>query len=129
MALLFVKVDSVASLRAVRKHKLPDPSHAAVFAELAGADGIVCHIREDRLHIRDRDFYVLKEVVKSRLNLQIAPADDLVECALEVKPWMVTLMPFTQDEKVISKGIDTKEDGGLCSDTTSRLKEAEIEVA
>jgi pyridoxine 5-phosphate synthase len=129
MALLFVKVDAVASLRAARKHKLPDPCHAAVLAELAGADGIACHLREDRLHIRDRDFYILKEVVKSRLNLQIAPDDDLVERGLEVKPRMVTLMPFTQDETVISKGIDTKADGELCTDVTSRLKEAEMAVA
>ena len=129
MALLFVKVDAVASLRASRKHKLPDPCHAAVLAELAGADGITCHLREDRLHIRDRDFYVLKEVVKNRLNLQIAPDDDLLESALEVKPRIVTLMPFSQDEPVISKAIDTKADAELYFDTSLRLQEAEMAVA
>ena len=104
MPLISIKVDLVASLRYRKYIKEPDPAHAAVLAELAGADGINCYLREDRRHIRDRDFYILKETVKSRLTVQIAPDSELIERALEVKPYMVTLMPFLSgtsvDEKV-----------------------------
>ncbi|MEW5925250.1 MAG: pyridoxine 5'-phosphate synthase, partial [Candidatus Zixiibacteriota bacterium] len=93
-------------VRNVKKAKEPAPSQAAVLAELAGADSITCHLREDRLYIRDRDFYILKEVVQTGLTLQIAPEEELLERALEVKPEIVTLMPYSRDESVPDTGID-----------------------
>jgi len=101
-----IKIDYAASLRNLRGIKEPDPSHPAILAEIAGADGISCHLREDRLHIRDRDIYILKEVSKTKFNLQIAPLDDLIERALEVKPSLVTLMPFETEFAYTEKGID-----------------------
>lgn len=106
MSSLSVKVDYVAAVRNVKKAKEPAPSQAAVLAELAGADGITCHLREDRLYIRDRDFYILKEVVHTGLTLQIAPEEELLDRALEVKPQIVTLMPYSRDESVPDSGID-----------------------
>lgn len=103
MALISIKVDLVASLRYRNYIKEPDPAHAAVLAELAGADGINCYLREDRQHIRDRDFYILKETVKSKLTVQIAPDSELIERAIEVKPYLVTLMPFLSGTSVIDK--------------------------
>lgn len=128
MPLIYIKVDCVASLRNIRQLKEPDPSHAAVLAELAGADGICCHLREDRVHIRDRDLYILKEVVKTGLTLQIAPAEDLVERALEVKPPMVTLVPFATEEPTALKGVDLRNDDGRYSETAATLKENGIRV-
>ncbi len=104
MPLISIKVDLVASLRYRKYIKEPDPAHAAVLAELAGADGINCYLREDRQHVRDRDLYILKETVKSKLTLQIAPDSELVERAIEVKPYQVTLMPFLSGTSVIDKG-------------------------
>jgi len=103
MPLISIKIDPVALLRYRKYIKEPDPTHAAVLAELAGADGINCHLREDRRHIRDRDLYILKETVKSKLTLQIAPDSELVERAVEVKPHTVTLKPFLSGTSVIEK--------------------------
>jgi len=128
MPFLSVKVDSVAAVRNVRKLKEPTPSQAAVLAELSGADGITCHLREDRLYIRDRDFYILKEVAGSRLTLQIAPDDELLERALEVKPWMVTLMPFAGSDAVFEKGITFEKERDRYADAASSLHEAGIIV-
>jgi len=92
MALLSVNLDQVAALREVRKLKEPDPAQAVVLAELAGADGIVVQLRQDRKYIRDRDLYVLREVVKTRLTVEMAPVDENIDKALEIRPWMVTLV-------------------------------------
>lgn len=121
MPLISIKVDLVASLRYRTYIKEPDPAHAAVLAELAGADGINCYLREDRQHIRDRDFYILKETVKSKLTVQIAPDSELIERAVEVKPYMVTLMPFLSGTSVLDKG-------DLFASTAETLREAGINV-
>jgi len=128
MSLLSVKVDYIAAVRNAIKSKEATPSQAAVLAELAGADAITCHLREDRQFIRDRDFYILKEVVKGGLNLQIAPDDDLLERAREVKPRMVTLMPFTDDNTVLSQGIDFEKNGDRYANAAGLLIEAGIRV-
>ncbi len=128
MALLSIKVDNIAALREMRRFREPDPSQAAVLAELAGADGITCHLREDRRFIRDRDVYILKEMVKTKLTLQMAPADDLVERAVEVKPFMVTLMPFVGDETVIKNGIDLTNNKDLYTEVAATIKASGISV-
>ena len=91
MPLISIKVDLIASLRYRKYIKEPDPAHGAVLAELAGADGINCYLREDRQHVRDRDLYILKETVKSKLTVQIAPDSELIDRAIEVQPFMVSV--------------------------------------
>jgi pyridoxine 5-phosphate synthase len=106
MARLGVNVDHVATLREARKGKLPDPVAAAVITEMAGADGIVCHLREDRRHIKDKDLYLLKEVVKNHLNMEMAATDEMVKIATEVVPDMVTLVPERREELTTEGGLD-----------------------
>lgn len=115
-------------LRQLRRLKEPDPGHAAVLAEIAGADGVVCRLREDRLFIRDRDIYILKEVVKSKLTVQVAPGEDLIDRVIEVKPWMVTLMPFITEDPDEINGVDTSSNKSLYADTAALLKEKGINV-
>jgi pyridoxine 5-phosphate synthase len=106
MVRLGVHVDHVATLREARKGKLPDPVAAAVLAEMAGAHGIVCHLREDRRHIKDKDLYLLKEMVKNHLNMEMAPTDEMVKIATEVVPDMVTLVPERREELTTEGGLD-----------------------
>lgn len=106
MALLSVNLDQVAALREVRRFKEPDPAQAAVLAELAGADGIAIQLRRDRKYIRDRDLYILKEVVKTKLILEIPPTEEIIAKALEVKPWMVTFVADHADSNTPVSGID-----------------------
>ncbi len=106
MVRLGVNVDHVATLREARKGKLPDPVAAAVMAEMAGAHGIVCHLREDRRHIKDKDLYLLKEMVKTHLNMEMAPTDEMVKIATEVVPDMVTLVPERREEVTTEGGLD-----------------------
>jgi pyridoxine 5-phosphate synthase len=128
MSLLSIKVDQFASLRQLRKTKEPDPAQAAVFAELAGADGITCHLREDRRHIRDRDIYILKEIVKSKLTIQVTPDEEIISRVIEVKPWMVTLMPGIEELRNSVRGINLADDNDLYADTVSRLHDEGINV-
>ncbi len=128
MSLLSIKVDYIAGMRELKHLREPDPAQAAVLAELAGADGISCHLRQDRKHIRDRDLYILKEMVKTKLTLQIEPSEDLIDRALEVKPWMVTLMPFANDDIIVHKGIDFENNRDLYLETAATLKNGGINV-
>ncbi|MCX6826405.1 MAG: pyridoxine 5'-phosphate synthase [candidate division Zixibacteria bacterium] len=129
MSLISIKVDCIAALREIKHLKEPDPSQAAVIAELAGADGIGCHLREDRRYIRDRDLYLLKEMVKTKLNLQIAPVEDLIARALEVKPWMATLMPLAAEDVIIRQGVDWGNNSDLYFETAATLKGSGISVS
>jgi pyridoxine 5-phosphate synthase len=106
MVRLGVNVDHIATLREARRGKVPDPVAAAVLAEMAGAHGIVCHLREDRRHIKDKDLYLLKEVVKTHLNMEMAPTDEMVKIATEVVPDMVTLVPERREELTTEGGLD-----------------------
>ncbi|MFQ5865549.1 MAG: pyridoxine 5'-phosphate synthase [bacterium] len=106
MVRLGVNVDHVATLREARRGKVPDPIAAAIAAEMAGADGIVCHLREDRRHIKDKDLYLLKEVVKTHLNLEMAATDEMIKRATEVLPDMVTLVPERREEVTTEGGLD-----------------------
>jgi pyridoxine 5-phosphate synthase len=105
MARLGINVDHVATLRQARGGKDPDPITAAVLAEVAGADGIVVHLREDRRHIQDHDLKVLRQVVRTKLDLEMAPTDEMVKVALSVRPHLVTLVPEKREEKTTEGGL------------------------
>lgn len=106
MARLGVNIDHVATLREARKAKEPDPVAAAVLAELAGADGIVIHLREDRRHIQDRDLRVLRETIRTKLDLEMAATEEMARIALEIKPEMVTLVPERRQELTTEGGLN-----------------------
>jgi pyridoxine 5-phosphate synthase len=106
MKRLSINVDHVATLRQARKGKEPDPVFAAVLAELAGADGIIVHLREDRRHIQDRDLEELKKIVKTKLNLEMANAQEIIRTALLIKPDMVTLVPERREELTTEGGLE-----------------------
>jgi pyridoxine 5-phosphate synthase len=103
---LCINIDHIATLRQARREEEPDPVLAAGICELAGADGIVCHLREDRRHIIDRDVRLLKETVKTKLDLEMAATDEMVKIACEIKPYMVTLVPEKRQELTTEGGLD-----------------------
>jgi pyridoxine 5-phosphate synthase len=106
VAKLGVNVDHIATLRQARGGREPDPVAAAAICELAGADGITIHLREDRRHIQDRDVDVLRETVQTRLNLEMAATDEMVAIARKVLPDMVTLVPEKRQELTTEGGLD-----------------------
>ncbi|MBF0226539.1 MAG: pyridoxine 5'-phosphate synthase [Desulfobacterales bacterium] len=106
MAGLAVNVDHIATLREARKTSYPDPISAAILAELAGAHGIVVHLREDRRHIKERDVSILRKVVQTKLILEMASNPEMVEVALEIKPDVVTLVPEKREELTTEGGLD-----------------------
>ncbi|MDH4301109.1 MAG: pyridoxine 5'-phosphate synthase [Nitrospira sp.] len=106
MARLGVNVDHVATLRQARGGTDPDPLAAAVLVELAGADGIVVHLREDRRHIQDRDLRFLREMTRTKLDLEMAADGEMVKIALNIKPDLVTLVPEKRQELTTEGGLD-----------------------
>lgn len=108
MARLGVNIDHVATIRQARGGVEPDPVAAAAIAELAGADGITIHLREDRRHIQDRDLRLLRQTVKTRLNLEMAATDEMIGIALSVKPDMCTLVPEKRQELTTEGGLDVR---------------------
>ncbi len=129
MALLAVNVDHVATVRQARGIDEPDPVLAAGMAELAGAEGIICHLREDRRHINERDLRILRQVVKTKLNMEMAAVDEMVEIALEVKPDLVTLVPEKREELTTEGGLDVKGRPDLYNRVVERLRPAGIFVS
>lgn len=103
---LHVNVDHVATLRQARGTTYPDPVWAATLVELAGADGITVHLREDRRHIQDRDVRLLRQTVRGALNLEMAATDEMVRIAREVKPDIVSLVPEKRQERTTEGGLD-----------------------
>ena len=103
---LNVNVDHVATLREARRGDEPDPVAAAAAAELAGARGIVVHLREDRRHIKERDLLLLRKTVKTRLNMEMALTDEMIAIAAEIGPDMVTLVPEKREEITTEGGLD-----------------------
>ncbi len=106
MARLGVNIDHVATLRQARGGTDPDPLAAAVLVELAGADGLVVHLREDRRHIQDKDLQLLREVVRTKLDLEMAADEVMAKIALSVKPDLVTLVPEKRQELTTEGGLD-----------------------
>ena len=103
---LMINIDHVATLRQARGSYYPDPVYAAGIAEMAGASGIIVHLREDRRHINDRDVRILRQVVRTKLNLEMAATAEMVAIAQEILPDMVTLVPEKREELTTEGGLD-----------------------
>jgi len=129
MAKLCVNVDHVATVRQARKINEPDPVAAAVLAELAGAAGITCHLREDRRHIQDSDVWRLKEVVKTRLNLEMAPVEEMFAIAKKVRPHMVMFVPERRQEITTEGGLDVASNIERFRTATRQMQEAGMLVS
>lgn len=109
MTTLGVNIDHIATIRQARGGHDPDPLQAAVLAELAGALGITAHLREDRRHIQDRDIYLLKQLVSTHLNMEMAPTPEMIKIAVDVLPFMVTLVPEQREEQTTEGGLAVRE--------------------
>lgn len=129
MLTLGVNIDHIATIRQARRTIEPDPLAAAVLAELGGADGITVHLREDRRHIQERDVRILRETVRTHLNLEMAPTEEMVAIALAIKPDYVTLVPEKREEVTTEGGIDIVSNLSRFSDVVARLQNAEIPVS
>ena len=129
MPRLGVNIDHVATIRQARRTIEPDPVWAASLAELAGADGITIHLREDRRHILDRDLRVLRQTVQVKLNLEMAADDEITSIALDVHPDQATLVPERREEITTEGGLDVIANRERVRTCTERLKEAGIEVS
>ncbi|MBU1566769.1 MAG: pyridoxine 5'-phosphate synthase, partial [Proteobacteria bacterium] len=106
MTKLAINVDHVATIRQARGIIEPDPVYAAAICELAGASGIVIHLREDRRHIQDRDVYLLRQTIKTKLNLEMGANKDIIKIALDIKPDLITLVPEKRQELTTEGGLD-----------------------
>ncbi len=126
---LGVNVDHVATLRQARGTDYPDPVDAARIAENAGADQITVHLREDRRHIVDRDVHLLRKVVQTRLNLEMAATDEMVGIALEIRPDMVTLVPERREERTTEGGLDVVAGAEALRQRIARLSDAGLVVS
>jgi pyridoxine 5-phosphate synthase len=129
MPRLSVNVDHVATVRQARGGKNPDPVTAALLAELAGADGIIVHLREDRRHIQDRDVEILRRAVKTKLNLEMANTEEIVRIALRVKPDMVCMVPERRQELTTEGGLNVTAQQKALKQNIARLKKAGIRVS
>ena len=127
--LLGVNIDHIATLRQARGTRYPDPVQAALVAEQAGADGITAHLREDRRHIQDRDIFLLKDLLQTRLNLEMAVSDEMIDIALKVKPYACCLVPEKRAELTTEGGLDIAGNLNSMEWDCDTLKEAGIEVS
>ncbi len=126
---LGVNIDHIATLRNARGTKYPDPVHAAEIAERAGADGITIHLREDRRHIKDRDVRILRETLQTRMNLEMAVTDEMVNIALETKPEYVCLVPEKREELTTEGGLNVSGQLEKVKAATQTLTAAGIKVS
>jgi len=126
---LGVNVDHVSTLRQSRRTTYPDPVLAAMLAELAGADQITIHLREDRRHIQERDLAVLRKTVQTRLNLEMAATQEMVKIAFETKPDTCTLVPERREELTTEGGLDVAANRDALRKVVKTLKDAEIKVS
>lgn len=129
MPRLGVNIDHVATLRQARGGREPDPVWAAVEAELAGAEGITVHLREDRRHIQDRDLRILRETVSTRLNLELSVDPAIVAIALEVRPDQVTFVPERRAELTTEGGLDVIGQRARVAEAVARCRDAGLEVS
>lgn len=106
LILLGVNIDHIATLRQARGTMYPEPVQAALIAEQAGADGITAHLREDRRHIQDRDIFLLKDMIHTRLNMEMAVTDEMIGIARQVKPYACCLVPEKREELTTEGGLD-----------------------
>ena len=126
---LCVNIDHFATLREARGGLEPDPVTAAQICELHGAEGIVCHLREDRRHINDRDLRLLRETVKTKLDLEMAITDEIMQIAIETLPDLVTFVPEKRKELTTESGLDVLADGEKIAHAVRIMHENDIEVS
>lgn len=126
---LFVNVDHVATLRQARRGNVPDPVSAASIAEMAGADGIIVHLREDRRHIQDRDLTLLRETVKTELHLEMAAVDEMIRVAQAIKPEYCVLVPEKREELTTEGGLDIARNAKSVESVVKRLKGDGLKVS
>jgi len=129
MPRLHVNIDHVATLRQARLSSEPDPVLVAGMAELAGANGITVHLREDRRHIQDRDVHILRQTVKSLLNLEMAATPEMVAIALEIKPDQVCIVPEKREELTTEGGLDVEAAKNILADAIPKLQKAGVEIS
>ena len=126
---LGVNIDHVATIRQARRTRYPDPVYAALMAEQAGADSITLHLREDRRHIQDRDLRAMRDVLQTRMNLEMAVTDEMIAIATEVCPRDVCLVPERREELTTEGGLDVVSQLGRVRDAVARLTEAGMRVS
>ena len=126
---LAINIDHIATLRNSRGGKEPDPVEAARICEAAGAEGIVCHLREDRRHIKDEDVRALRRIVTTKLDLEMAAVDDVIRVALEVLPELATFVPERRQELTTEGGLDVRADRRHLEDVIRTFHENKIEVS
>lgn len=124
-----LNVDHFATVRNSRGGNQPDPVTAALIAEKAGVDGIVCHLREDRRHINERDVRLLRELIKTKLDLEMAATDEIVKIACDIGPELATLVPEKRQELTTEGGLNVLDNISRIKDTIDELHDAEIEVS
>ncbi|MBZ0135093.1 MAG: pyridoxine 5'-phosphate synthase [Planctomycetes bacterium] len=129
MTLLGVNIDHVATIRNARGGREPEPVQAALQAEYGGADSIVCHLREDRRHIRDRDVRLLRELVQTSLQLEMALVEDVLKVALDVKPQEVMIVPERRLEVTTENGFDAVKHAESLKSHVERFRKAGISVS
>ncbi len=126
---LGVNIDHIATLRNARGTSYPDPVHAAEVAERAGADGITVHLREDRRHIKDRDVFILKQTIQTRMNLEMAVTEEMLQIAVKTAPEFCCLVPEKREELTTEGGLDVAGNQSRMNDACSRLGAAGILVS
>jgi pyridoxine 5-phosphate synthase len=126
---LSVNIDHVATVRQARRADEPDPVVAATQAELAGAGAIICHLREDRRHVQDRDLRLLRQVITTRLNLEMGLSDEIVRIAHEVRPHQVTFVPEKRQELTTEGGLDMAADRKRIAARTGEFRAEGVEVS
>jgi len=129
MPKLGVNIDHVASIRELRRGIEPEPAFAALICEAAGADSIVVHLREDRRHIKEKDLHVLRKVIRTRLNLEMSIASEIVDIACKVRPDQATLVPERRQELTTEGGLDVASNLLKIKEICSRLKKQGIAVS
>src|SRR5262249_9887329 len=126
---LGVNIDHIATIREARKTNEPDPVAAALIAEMAGADGITVHLRGDRRHIQERDVRLLREVIKTRLNVEMAAKAEAIKIAVAIKPDTATLVPERREEVTTEGGLDVALNTAHLERSIGQLQESGIAVS
>lgn len=127
--LLGVNIDHVATLRQARGTRYPDPIQAAIEAEQAGADAITLHLREDRRHIQDRDVEMLKDILQTRMNLEMAVTDEMLAIAARIRPSDCCLVPERREELTTEGGLDVLGQRDRMAEACAQLVEAQVRVS
>ena len=126
---LAVNIDHIATLRQARLTHDPEPLAAALIAEMAGAQGITVHLRSDRRHIQDRDVQILKQAISTRLNIEMAATPEMMEIAVRVKPFQVTLVPERPQELTTEGGLDISSHPAPAEQFIQRMRQAGVRVS